>query len=120
MLLITQCSDSHPLRQMIRFVSNMLWFRNLDENRYIGFKSDSKDYLDFIFEEDTLHEFEEFLHITGIKEDLVAIKDADGVKRLYFNTDTPLPFLRWLQVELVRYIHFSIGIKLPKMCHLCM
>lgn len=90
----TVLSDSHPLRKMIRFVSNMLWFRNLDENRYIGFKSDSKDYLDFIFEDDTLQEFDEFLHITGIKEDLVAIKDADGVKRLYFNTDTPLPFFK--------------------------
>lgn len=90
----TVLSDAHPLRKMIRFISNMLWFRNLDENRYIGFKSDSKDYLDFIFEEDTLKEFEEFLHVTGIKEDLISIEDADGVKRLYFNTDTPLPFFK--------------------------
>ena len=90
----TVLPDSHPLRKMIRFVSNMLWFRNLDENRYIGFKSDSKDYYDFIFEDNTLQEFEEFLHITGIKENLAAIKDADGVKRLYFNTDTPLPFFK--------------------------
>lgn len=90
----TVLPDAHPLRKMMRFVSNMLWFRTLDENRYIGYKTDSKDYLDFIFEDDTIKEFEEFLHITGIQEDLIVIEDADGVKRLYFNTAPPLPFFK--------------------------
>lgn len=43
-------SHDHPLYQMQRFVSQMLWFRSLDENRYIGYKADSKDYYDFIFQ----------------------------------------------------------------------
>lgn len=84
--------DSHPLRQMMNFVSNMLWFRSLDENRYIGYKSKSDDYYDFIFEDDNLNEFETFLHDSGIKENLVAKKDNDGIIRLYFDTNKLLPF----------------------------
>ena len=90
----TVLEDSHPLRQMLKFVSHMLWFRNLDQNRYIGYKSDSKDFLDFIFEDDNLQEFEYFLHLTGIEERLIGITDSDGRKRLYFNTQTPLPFFK--------------------------
>ena len=58
----TVLPKTHPLREMIRFVSNMLWFRNLDENRYIGYKTNSKDYYDFILDNKNLKEFEEFLH----------------------------------------------------------
>ena len=84
--------DNHPLYQMQHFVSHMLWFRSLDENRYIGYKSNSKDYYDFIFEGNSLKEFESFLHKAGIKENLVAKKDVDGTKRLYFDMGKPLPF----------------------------
>ena len=90
----TVMPKTHPLHEMIRFVSNMLWFRNLDENRYIGYKTNSKDYYDFILDNKNLKEFEEFLHITGIQENLAIIKDTDGVKRLYFNTSVPLPFFK--------------------------
>ena len=37
----TILDDSHPLRQMMAYVNNMLWFRNLDENRYVGYKNKS-------------------------------------------------------------------------------
>ncbi len=87
-------SNEHPLYRMQRFVSRMLWFRSLDENRYIGYKANSKDYYDFIFNGDMLKEFEFFLHKAGIKENLVAKKDADGTKGLYFDTKTPLPFFK--------------------------
>ncbi len=90
----TVLDDSHPIRQLMRFVSNMLWFRSLNENRYIGYKNKSNDYFDFIFEKNYLEEFEEFLHLSGIKENLKAIKDNDGIKRLYFTGKTPLPFFK--------------------------
>ena len=90
----TVLDDSHPLRQMMRFVGNMLWFRSLDENRYMGYKSKSNDYYDYIFEGDNLAEFESFLHSAGIEENLTAQTDVDGKQRLYFDTDTPLPFFR--------------------------
>ncbi|WFA07922.1 ATP-binding protein [Tissierella sp. Yu-01] len=84
--------DLHPLRQMMHFVSNMLWFRSLDENRYIGYKNKSDDYFDFIFADDNLNEFESFLHDSGIEENLVVKKDNDGIRRLYFDTNKSLPF----------------------------
>lgn len=90
----TVLDDQHPLRCMMRFVNNMLWFRSLDENRYIGFKSKSNDYFDFMFEEATLHEFETFLHASGIEDGLSIKMNADGKKVLYFDTETPLPFFR--------------------------
>ncbi len=90
----TVLDNSHPLRQMMRYVSNMLWFRSLDENRYIGYKSKSTDYIDFIFDSEILSEFESFLHKAGVEDDLIFKEDNDGQKRLYFKTDTPLPFFK--------------------------
>lgn len=90
----TVLDERHPLRRMMRYVSNMLWFRSLDENRYIGYKNKSNDYFDFIFEPDVLTEFETFLHKSGVADDLVVKEDNDGQKRLYFKTDTPLPFFK--------------------------
>ncbi len=90
----TVLDDTHPIRQLMHFVSNMLWFRSLDENRYIGYKSKSKDYYDFIFEENNLKELEDFLQNSGIEDNLIVRKDIDGIKRLYFDTDTPLPFFK--------------------------
>lgn len=83
-----------PLKQLVRFVSNMLWFRSLDENRYIGYKSESSDYTKFIFEGQNLKAFQQLLHTAGVNEDLVAIKDPDGQQRLYFKRKTPIPFIK--------------------------
>lgn len=83
-----------PLREMVQFVSRMLWFRNLDENRYIGYKTDSSDYNKFIFEEYNLEGFENLLHKAGIEEDLIAIKNPEGQKHLYFKRKQPIPFFK--------------------------
>lgn len=90
----TSLPESHPLRQLMRFVSLMLWFRNLDEKRYIGYKTKSDDYSDFLFERGELKEFENFLHKAGVKDRLIVRKDADGIKRLYFDGPSPLPFFK--------------------------
>lgn len=90
----TSTDDSHPLRRMIKYVSNMLWFRSLDENRYIGYKTNAKDYIDFIFNNDNLVEFEHFLHKAGIEDKLVIIEEPNGSEKLYFDTDTPMPFFK--------------------------
>ncbi len=90
----TVLDDDHPLRKMMRYVSNMLWFRCLDENRYIGYKSKSNDYYDFILDPGILKEFEGFLQKAGVEDDLIVKKDSDGQKRLYFNSNTPLPFFK--------------------------
>ena len=90
----TVLDDSHPIRLLMEFVSNMLWFRSLDENRYIGYKTKSADYFDFIFEPGLLTEFEGFLSRSGIQDKLLIRKDTDGVKRLYFDKKRPLPFFK--------------------------
>ncbi|MEG0835656.1 MAG: ATP-binding protein [Christensenellaceae bacterium] len=89
----TSLPDEHPLYKMMQFVSSMLWFRTLDENRYIGNKAKSDDFTDFIFDKDTRKEFEALLHKTGITENLTVKTGPDDKKRLYFDTPTPLPFL---------------------------
>ena len=62
----------------------MLWFRSLDENRYIGYKTKTSDYLTLVLEnEDVLLEFQSLLKQAGIKESLSVVMDADGKKRLY-------------------------------------
>jgi len=90
----TLLDETHPLHQMMEYVSNMLWFRSLDENRFIGYKSKSNDYYDFIFEDKIRKEFESFLRQSGVQEKLIVKEDTDGQKRLYFDTDTPLPFFK--------------------------
>lgn len=90
----TMLDKDHPLRQMMRFVSHMLWFRNLEQSRYIGYKTKSDDYFDFIFTPDVLKEFEAFLHDSGIQDNLTIKTNADGRKHLYFDTNPPLPFFK--------------------------
>jgi AAA15 family ATPase/GTPase len=86
--------DKHPLYQMHRFVSRMLWFRSLDDNRYIGYKTKSNDYFDFIFDDKMLRELEAFLRKAGINERLTVNTDADGKRRLYFDHEQQLPFFK--------------------------
>lgn len=112
----TVLDDDHPLRQMQRYVNSMLWFRNLDENRYIGYKTKSNDYYDFIFEPAILKEFEQFLHAAGIAEGLTVNRDHDGKQRLYFDTATPLPFFRVASSGTKALYNFFYWYKTAKMC----
>lgn len=82
----------HPLKKLVTYVSNMLWFRSLDENRYIGYKNNASDYFTFISENDYLLDFQLLLNKAGIDEKLMIITDADGQKRLYIDSTPPLPF----------------------------
>ncbi len=82
----------HILRQMMTFISNMLWYRNSNHNKYIGYKTQNKDYFNFIFTGNNLTEFEDLLHTAGVNDNLMALKDNDGIERLYFKAVTPLPF----------------------------
>lgn len=90
----TALEDNHPLRQMLKYINHMLWFRNLDENRYIGYKTICNDYYDFIFDNSLLQEFENLLHAAGIPEKLIVKTAPDGKKTLYYDGDTPIPFFK--------------------------
>ena len=76
--------SKHPLYKMMVFVSKMLWFRNLDQNRYIGYKSSAEDYLTFMLEDATiLDEFQHLLKLAGVDDTIYVGTDSDGKKRLY-------------------------------------
>ena len=92
----SQAEDIAPLNLLISFVSKMLWFRSLDEHRYIGNRSDSSDYYKFIFDNDRdyLEEFEDLLEQAGINETLEASLTPSGEKMLYFAKKKPLPFFK--------------------------
>ena len=90
----TKSNEIVSLTKLIQFVSQMLWFRSLDENRYIGYKTESSDFFSFMFENDNLKEFENLLHKAGIQERLTVILSPSGEKTLYFDRVKPLPFFR--------------------------
>ena len=87
----------HPIRKLYDFVSSMLWFRSLDEHRFIGYKDPvkkAKDYYDFIFEGNNLEDFKKLLKEAGINNDLVIKSTPEKEKELYLSGDTLLPFFR--------------------------
>lgn len=90
----TVLDDNNPIKLMFQYVNNMLWFRSLDENRFIGYRTKSEGYFDFIFDDTILKEFEEFLCKSGVDAKLVVKTDNDGKKRLYFDNEKPLPFFK--------------------------
>ena len=84
-----------PLLKLQRFINNMLWFRSLDENRYIGYREKSDDYYTFIFnKKEYITEFNQLINQIGISNEIVAKKDIDGETRLYFDSKKPMPFFK--------------------------
>lgn len=68
-----------PLRKFIDFVKGMLWFRNVENNAFIGLKNSSSNKLsDIIIENDKLEDFQLFLHDRGIDYNLFKIEDSAG------------------------------------------
>lgn len=87
----------HPIRKMYDFVSNMLWFRSLDEHRFIGYKDSVKkanDYHDFIFEGTNLQDFQSLLKSSGINDKLVVRSTPEKEKVLYFDGKSLIPFFK--------------------------
>lgn len=75
--------ENIAFQKMMEFVNNMLFFRCLDSNIYIGFKNGSKDILEDIVENNHLQEFEEFLNEEGVKCKLTE-KNYNGSKTIAF------------------------------------
>ncbi|MCL2571154.1 MAG: AAA family ATPase [Defluviitaleaceae bacterium] len=80
----TALEAEHPLYKMMDFVSRMLWFRSLGENRYIGYKTSTDDFNRFMLEDTAvLVEFQELLVMAGVEDKIVVGTNADGKKHLY-------------------------------------
>lgn len=106
---------NHPIRKMNDFVSNMLWFRSLDEHRFIGFKDSVKkanDYYDFIFKDKNLEQFQELLKIAGIEDELVIHSTPEQKNELYVKGKSLIPFFKIASngtKALYAYFYWSIN-----------
>ena len=75
--------ENIAFQKMMEFVNNMLFFRCLNSNNYIGFQNGSKDILEDIAESGKVDEFEKFLNEEGVKCQLVE-KVNNGTKTIAF------------------------------------
>lgn len=77
-------NESSTLKLLIEFVSNMLWFRSVKSNEFIGLLPNNESLSDFIIKENLLKEFEKFLKECGQNYKLVELeqlgKRVIGVK----------------------------------------
>lgn len=79
-------------KKLIEFVDNMLFFRCLNSNIYLGFETGNKNILESIVENEYLKEFEEFLNEEGVKCKLVETGDL-GRKSIAFKIgNREIPF----------------------------
>lgn len=85
---------SHPIMQIMQFVSRMLWFRKTDQgNNFIGFTSSIEMTIDFIINNGLVNDFGKFLNECGVKEKIEAITQIDGSKKLVFkHKKSVIPF----------------------------
>ena len=75
--------ENKVFQSMMEFVNNMLFFRCLNSNTYIGFENGNKDVLEDIVESGKIEEFENFLNEEGVKCKLVE-KLENGKKTIAF------------------------------------
>lgn len=80
--------DDSPVKQLFTFVQNMLWFRSLRSNEFMGKDPNAGNLHDFVIKNKLVNEFEAFLRTFGQPYSLCTIHDSDrnvlGVK--YKNT----------------------------------
>lgn len=75
--------ENKAFQLMMEFVNNMLFFRCLDGNTYIGFETGIKNILENIVENGNTKKFEKFLNEEGIKCQLVE-RNRNGVNTIMF------------------------------------
>jgi hypothetical protein len=69
-----QPEDSY-IRFIMNFVSNMLWFRSVEMNEYIGFTTGSENIDEWLYKNGLTKEFQQFIKTHGnIEVDLGALK----------------------------------------------
>lgn len=76
--------------KFIKFVKGMLFFRSLDQNRYIGYETGSRSIAATIIEKGNLNDFEKFLNESGILCSLAASETNDDI--LFVFKDKKIPF----------------------------
>ena len=88
----TIMDDSMPIKKLVRYVSNMVWFRSIGSNQYIGTELAERTITNYLLKNNLLKEFESFLNECGIDEKLISKKDPTGTDVIYFKKKKLLPF----------------------------
>ena len=55
-------SENSIVRKLMQFVTKMLWFRSLKDNRFIGLENESINVSDWIVKNNLINEFKKFLY----------------------------------------------------------
>ena len=85
-------SKEHPIMQIMKFVSGMLWFCSMGNgNSYVGLTSKNELITDYIIREGYVNDFEAFLNKYGVSEKIKAAKNPDGTRSLYFVHERLVP-----------------------------
>ncbi len=71
--------NDSSIRQLMEFVNNMLWFRSLKSNEFMGVMPNVEDLNDFIINNRRLNNFESFLRECGQDYHLCEISEAGKV-----------------------------------------
>lgn len=76
-------TDKTLLSQLFKFVEHMLWFRSLNENEYIGYRTGGDVLLTTIIKNGLLSDYEKFLNEADINLTLTTKKDVTGTEIIY-------------------------------------
>ena len=68
--------EDSSVKLLMEFVNNMLWFRSLRNNEFMGVMSNGEDLNDFIINNRLLSSFEKFLHDCGQNYHLCEMNDG--------------------------------------------
>ena len=75
-------SDDNPFYLMMNFVNNMLWYRSLKGNEFMGIMNNGEDLNDFIINNHYVKKFNDFLTECGQNYKLCEIEENFGKKVL--------------------------------------
>lgn len=75
--------ETSLINKLMSFVSNMLWFRSLRQNDYIGYKYGVDLIIPSIINNGWVNDFEMFLRKAEINNKLKVINEANGESQLY-------------------------------------
>lgn len=85
-------SDKSVIKQLMQFVTKMLWFRSLKDNRFIGFQNESVNVTDWIVKNNLTDEFQKFL-LDFTKLDLKLSSVTLGDKNLLIESHKNMPLI---------------------------
>lgn len=83
---ILEDNDENALfHDFVNFVDKMLYFRSLEDNRYIGIENGARNICQDIVEHGNVADFQNFLNNAGIECSLIEVVNSEGKKTIAFD-----------------------------------